>query len=141
MPPPPPRQRHRRHLRDLLNDRSRCETLIKEEEGIYLDMSRQRMTEETMHLLLKLAVAAQLKEKIAAMFAGEIMNVTEKRPVLHVATRAARDQKIMVDGKDVVPEVWKVLDSIASFSKKVMAQRLRRQLPRLTAAQALCSSH
>lgn len=70
-------------------------------------------------LLLKLAEAAQLPKKIDDMFNGEHINSTEDRAVLHVATRARRDQKIMVDGRNVVPDVWEVLDKIKSFSDKV----------------------
>lgn len=107
------------HLRDLLTDETRTSNLIKESLGIYCDFSRQRVTQKTMQLLLNLAEAAKLKDKIEAMYAGEHINSTEDRPVLHVATRARRDQKILVGGKDVVPDVWAVLDKIKAFSDKV----------------------
>ncbi|CAD7697833.1 unnamed protein product [Ostreobium quekettii] len=107
------------HLRDLLAEEGRTLALIKEYNGIYCDFSRQRVTEQTLELLYNLAREAQLQQKIDAMFKGEKINTTEGRPVLHVATRARRDQKIFVDGKDVVPDVWKVLDKIKDFSNKV----------------------
>lgn len=107
------------HLRDLMADEKRCMNLIKESEGIYFDFSRQRVTSKTVELLLKLAEAAQLREKIDAMFNGDHINSTEDRAVLHVATRARREQKIMVDGKNVVPEVWDVLDKIKNFTEQV----------------------
>lgn len=107
------------HLRDLLLDEHRCASLIKEAEGMYIDFSRQRVTDTTMELLMKLAEAAGLRGKIDAMFNGEHINVTEDRAALHVATRARRDQKIVVDGRDVVPDVWEVLDKIKGFSDRV----------------------
>lgn len=107
------------HLRDLLADDARCMSLIKEGEGMYLDFSRQRVTGRTIELLMKLAEAANLRGKIDDMFNGKHINTTEDRAVLHVATRSRRDQKIVVDGKNVVPEVWEVLDKIKSFSDKV----------------------
>mmetsp|Transcript_4172 Transcript_4172/g.9691 ORF Transcript_4172/g.9691 Transcript_4172/m.9691 type:complete len:662 (+) Transcript_4172:57-2042(+) len=107
------------HLRDLLRDERRCMSLIKESEGIYCDLSRQRVTAKTLELLLKLAEKAQLREKIESMFAGEHINSTEDRAALHVATRARRDQSIIVDGRDVVPDVWEVLEKIKDFSNKV----------------------
>ncbi|KAG2483453.1 hypothetical protein HYH03_017707 [Edaphochlamys debaryana] len=107
------------HLRDLLHDDQRCMDLIKESEGIYVDLTRQRVTPKTLDLLYDLADQAGLKNKINAMFSGEHINSTEDRAVLHVATRARRDQKIIVDGKDVVPDVWEVLDKIKNFTDKV----------------------
>ncbi|MEW5303608.1 MAG: hypothetical protein WDW36_006284 [Sanguina aurantia] len=107
------------HLRDLLSDDARCMNLIKENEGIYVDFTRQCVTPKTVELLLNLAEESGLREKIDAMFRGDHINSTEDRAVLHVATRARRDQKIMVEGKDVVPEVWEVLDKIKSFTDKV----------------------
>jgi len=109
----------RTHLKDLMADQNRCEALIKEDLGLYIDFSRQRMTMETVQKLLDLAEAANLKGKIDAMFSGEHINSTEDRAVLHVATRARREQKIMESGKDVVPDVWDVLDKIKAFSDKV----------------------
>jgi glucose-6-phosphate isomerase len=107
------------HLRDLMSDERRCMSLIKESEGLYVDFSRQRVTAETIKLLVNLAEAAGLREKIDGMFKGDRINSTEDRAVLHVATRARRDQTIMVEGKNVVPEVWEVLDKIKNFSDKV----------------------
>ncbi|KIZ06944.1 glucose-6-phosphate isomerase [Monoraphidium neglectum] len=107
------------HLKDLLRDQQRCEALIKEEGGLYIDFSRQRMTQETVKLLLDLAEASDLKAKTQAMFSGEHINSTEDRAVLHVATRARRDQVIVCDGKNVVPDVWEVLDKIKGFADKV----------------------
>ncbi len=88
-------------------------------EGIRLDYSKNRLTAETMTLLLRLADESGLKSRIEAMFAGERINVTENRPVLHVALRAPRDAEVLVDGVNVVPEVHEVLDRMASFSNKV----------------------
>ena len=81
-----------RHLKDLLRDTARSDYLFKEHNQILADFSRQRMTKDTVHKLLKLAEKAQLKEKIEAMYSGEHINVTEDRPVLHVALRAPREQ-------------------------------------------------
>ena len=86
---------------------------------MYCDYSRQRVTDETMTKLYALAEAADLKNKINAMFSGEAINTTEDRAVLHVATRAPRNKVINVDGKNVVPDVWEVLDKIKDFSEKV----------------------
>ena len=107
------------HLKDLLLDEKRCDALFHEHDGVLLDLSRQRQTPRTQELLLKLAEKANLKSKIHAMFAGEHINSTEDRAVLHVATRAPRGAKIVADGKDVVPDVWEVLDKIKAFSEKV----------------------
>nr|AAC08411.1 cytosolic phosphoglucose isomerase [Leavenworthia crassa] len=107
------------HLRDLMNDANRCESMMLEFDGLLLDYSRQRATVETMNKLLKLAKDAQLPEKISRMFNGEHINSTENRSVLHVALRAPKDAVIMADGKNVVPEVWNVLDKIKEFSEKI----------------------
>ncbi|KAL3144094.1 hypothetical protein ABBQ32_003885 [Trebouxia sp. C0010 RCD-2024] len=108
------------HLRDLLADVPRCDDLFFEHNGIICDFSRQRVTTKTVQLLRKLAGAANLKAKISEMFGGQHLNVTEDRAVLHPALRAPRDEKIYVDGKkNVVPEVWEVLDKIKGFSDKV----------------------
>jgi glucose-6-phosphate isomerase len=108
-----------KHLRYLMKDEERCLRLSLEHNGLYSDFSRQRVTQETLDLLFKLAEEAKLKEKIGAMFNGESINRTEMRSVLHTATRANRDQKLMVDGKNVVKDVWDVLDKIKDFSDKV----------------------
>src|SRR5690348_16689470 len=91
-------------LRDLFEaDAARGERLTAEAAGIFLDYSKNRVTDETLRLLLELAEQSGLPERIAAMFAGEKINVTEDRAVLHVALRAAKGERITVDGIDVVP--------------------------------------
>ncbi|KAK7409969.1 hypothetical protein VNO78_00417 [Psophocarpus tetragonolobus] len=107
------------HLRDLLSDDNRCQSMLVDFDEILLDYSRQQATPETIHKLFQLAEAASLKEKINRMYSGEHINSTEDRSVLHVALRASRDAVIQSDGKDVVPEVWKVLDKIQEFSESV----------------------
>ncbi|KAG9451630.1 hypothetical protein H6P81_011595 [Aristolochia fimbriata] len=107
------------HLRDLMNEVDRCKMMMVEFDGLLLDYSRQSATQDTMGKLFKLAEAAHLKEKINRMYDGEHVNSTEDRAVLHVALRASRDTVINSDGKNVVPEVWKVLDKIAEFSERV----------------------
>jgi glucose-6-phosphate isomerase len=108
------------HLRTLFaDDPKRGERLTAEAEGIYLDYSKNRITDETLRLLLDLAASAGLRERIDAMFRGEKINVTEQRAVLHVALRAPKDQVIVVDGKNVVPEVHAVLDKMADFSNRI----------------------
>src|SRR5918995_1373633 len=108
------------HLRDLFAaDGTRGETLTTEFDGIYLDYSKNRLTRETMTLLLALAERAGLRERIDAMFAGEHINVTEERAVLHVALRAPKSEDIETDGVDVVPEVHRVLRKMAGFADEV----------------------
>lgn len=107
------------HLRDLLSDTERCKSMIVDFDGLTLDYSRQRATVDTLNKLYKLAEAAHLKEKLIRMFNGEHINSTENRSVLHVALRAPRDAVIHSDGKNVVPDVWNVLDKIKEFSDKV----------------------
>ncbi|KAL5976930.1 Glucose-6-phosphate isomerase, cytosolic 1 [Asimina triloba] len=107
------------HLRDLMSDIGRCKSMTIEYNGLLLDYSRQCATQETMKKLFKLAEAAHLKEKINCMFSGERINSTENRSVLHVALRAPRDAVINSDGKNIVPDVWKVLDKINEFAEKV----------------------
>jgi glucose-6-phosphate isomerase len=110
------------HLRDLFaEDPDRGTTFAVEAEGIYLDYSKNRITAETLRLLFELAEQSGLAEHIADMFAGEKINVTEGRAVLHVALRAPKNQKISVDGVDVVPAVHEVLDRMAEFADKVRA--------------------
>jgi glucose-6-phosphate isomerase len=87
--------------------------------GLYLDYSKNRITDETLTLLLQLAAASGLQERINAMFSGEKINTTEKRAVLHVALRAPKDQSILVDGNNVVPEVHAVLNRMSAFSERV----------------------
>ena len=108
------------HLRTLFaQDPRRGEHFALEAAGIYLDYSKNRVTDETMRLLLELAESSGLRARIDAMFRGEKINVTENRAVLHVALRAPRDQHIVVDGEDVVPQVHAVLDKMANFSERV----------------------
>src|SRR5208282_5316404 len=108
------------HLRKLFgDDPGRGERMTAEAVGLYLDYSKNRITGETLKLLLQLAGESGLRARIDAMFAGEKINLTEKRAVLHVALRAPRSQSIVVDGKNVVPEVHEVLDRMADFSRRI----------------------
>ena len=109
-----------KHLRELFAaDPQRAEDLSVEAEGVFLDYSKNRITGETVRLLIALAEASGLRSRIDAMFRGEKINVTENRPVLHVALRAPRDAAIVVDGRDVVPDVHAVLDKMAGFAERV----------------------
>ncbi|HVU66634.1 MAG TPA: glucose-6-phosphate isomerase, partial [Ktedonobacteraceae bacterium] len=108
------------HLRTLFHDDPRRgERLTCEAIGVYLDYSKNRVTDETLSLLLKLAESSGLRQRIDAMFSGEKINVTEKRAVLHVALRAPKGATIMVDGQNVVPEVHAVLEKMAAFANRV----------------------
>ena len=108
------------HLRKLFaEDPKRGERLTAEGAGLFLDYSKNRVTEETMGLLVRLAEESGLRARIGAMFRGEKINITENRAVLHVALRAPRDASIIVDGKNVVPEVHAVLDKMADFSVRL----------------------
>jgi glucose-6-phosphate isomerase len=108
------------HLRNLFAaDPGRGERFTAEAAGIFLDYSKNRVTAETLHLLLALAEQSGLRQRIDAMFSGEKINVTEKRAVLHVALRAPKDASILVDGENVVPQVHAVLDKMAAFSDRV----------------------
>jgi glucose-6-phosphate isomerase len=100
-------------------DPERGRRMTTEAVGIYFDYSKNRITDETLSLLLQLAEESGLRARIAAMFGGEKINVTEKRAVLHVALRAPEGRSIVVDGRDVVPEVRAVLDKMADFSNRV----------------------
>ena len=105
------------HLRELFaDDPQRGERMTAEAAGIYLDYSKNRITDETLTLLLQLTEESGLRSHIDAMFRGERINVTENRAVLHVALRAPKGQSIVVDGEDVVPQVHTVLDRMANFS-------------------------
>ena len=107
-------------LRQLFaDDPKRGERLAVEDVGVYLDYSKNRITDETLKLLLQLAGESGLRQRIDAMFSGEKINVSEKRAVLHVALRAPRDASILVDGKNVVPDVHAVLDKMAAFADRV----------------------
>ena len=109
-----------RHLRELFaDDPARGERLAAEAEGLYLDYSKHRITDDTVALLLQLAEESGLRERIDAMFAGEKINVSEHRSVLHVALRMPRDQQLVVDGVDVVAEVHQVLDRMSAFADEV----------------------
>jgi glucose-6-phosphate isomerase len=100
-------------------DAGRGERLTAEAVGIFLDYSKNWVTDETLGLLVKLAEECGLPERREAMFTGQKINVTENRAVLHVALRAPKDEKIFVDGEDVVPPVHAVLDKMAAFADKV----------------------
>ena len=108
------------HLRELFaRDPGRGERLTAEAAGIYLDYSKNRITDETLPLLVRLAEECGLRARIDAMFRGEKINVSEKRAVLHVALRAPRGASILVDGENVVPGVHAVLDRMADFANRV----------------------
>jgi glucose-6-phosphate isomerase len=114
------------HLRDLFaDDPGRGERLAVEACGIYLDYSKNRVTDETLRLLLRLAEESGLRARIDAMLAGERINVTENRAVLHVALRAPRGERIAVDGVDVVSAVHEVLDRMGEFANRVRAGQWR----------------
>jgi glucose-6-phosphate isomerase len=129
----PPRQRpawsaleahHREmkglHLRQLFaDDPGRGKRLTGETDGVFLDYSKNRVTDETLRLLLQLAQESGLRERIDAMFGGDKINVSENRAVLHVALRAPRAASIVVDGRNVVPEVHAVLDKMAGFANRL----------------------
>jgi glucose-6-phosphate isomerase len=109
-----------RHLRDLFaDDPTRGERMTAEAAGVFLDYSKNRIDDETVGLLVQLAEESGLRERIDAMFRGEKINVTEHRAVLHVALRAPRGASIVVDGKNVVPDVHAVLDKMAEFANRV----------------------
>jgi glucose-6-phosphate isomerase len=108
------------HLRKLFaEDAQRGERFTAEAAGIYLDFSKNRITDKTLRLLVQLAEESGLRARIDAMFRGDKINITEKRAVLHVALRAPRGTSILVDGVDVVPEVHAVLDRMSAFADRV----------------------
>jgi len=108
------------HLRQLFaDDPKRGQRMAIEAVGLYLDYSKNRVTDEALKLLLQLAEESGLRARIDAMFSGERINITEKRAVLHTALRAPKNATILVDGKNVVPEVHAVLDKMADFSDRV----------------------
>lgn len=110
----------RHHLRQLFSDDpERGERMTAEAAGLFLDYSKNRVTGETLKLLIQLAEECGLKRRIDTMFSGEKINVTEDRAVLHVALRAPKGSQILVDGINVVPEVHEVLDRMADFSNRV----------------------
>jgi glucose-6-phosphate isomerase len=109
-----------RHLRELFaHDPARGERMTAEAAGVFLDYSKNRVDDETLRLLIELAEQSGLRERIDAMFRGEKINITENRAVLHVALRAPKGASIMVDGKNVVPEVHRVLDKMAGFADRL----------------------
>jgi glucose-6-phosphate isomerase len=108
------------HLRTLFaEDSSRGERLTAEAAGLYMDYSKHRVTNDTLRLLVRLAEECNLRGRIDAMFRGEKINVTENRAVLHLALRAPKGRSIVVDGRDVVPEVHAVLDRMDAFTNRV----------------------
>jgi len=116
---------HRQKVHDLTlrslfdGDPTRAERMTLDAVGIYCDYSKHRVTDETIRLLIDLAQQCGLRARIDAMFRGDKINITEDRAVLHVALRAPRDASIVVDGKNVVPDVHAVLDRMAAFSDRV----------------------
>jgi glucose-6-phosphate isomerase len=113
-------QARKLHLRTLFaDDPARGERMTVEAAGIYFDYSKNRITSETLKLLLQLAEESGLRGRIDSMFSGEKINVTEKRAVLHTALRAPKGASIVVDGKNVVPEVHAVLTRMADFAQRV----------------------
>ena len=110
----------KKHLRDLFGeDPVRGERFVVEAGGIFLDYSKNRITDETLKLLVQLAEQSGLRAKIDAMFRGDKINITENRAVLHVALRAPKGESIVVDGEDVVPAVHAVLDKMSGFADRV----------------------
>ena len=108
------------HLRTLFAaDPTRGERLTAEAAGVFLDYSKNRITDETLQLLMQLAGECRLRDRIDAMFGGDRINITENRAVLHVALRAPRTASIVVDGENVVPQVHAVLDKMADFCNRV----------------------
>jgi glucose-6-phosphate isomerase len=108
------------HLRELFaKDPERGERLNAEGAGVFLDYSKNRVTDETLELLLNLAEKSGLRGRIDAMFRGDKINVSENRAVLHVALRAPKGESILVDGKNVVPEVHETLDKMSAFADRV----------------------
>src|SRR5215470_1916782 len=108
------------HLRNLFaDDPKRGERFTAEAAGLYLDYSKNRITDETLALLLKLTEECDLRARIEAMFRGDKINLTENRAVLHVALRAPRGASIVVDGENVVPQVHAVLDAMSDFCNRV----------------------
>jgi len=108
------------HLRKLFaDDPTRSERMAAEAVDLFLDYSKNRVTDETLKLLLQLADESGLRDRIDAMFRGDKINITENRAVLHVALRAPKEASIVVDGENVVPQVHAVLDKMADFSNRV----------------------
>ncbi len=113
-----------RHLRDLFaSDPQRASALAVEVDGVYLDYSKNRLTAETIRLLVALAQRAGLPQRIEAMFGGQRINVTEHRAALHVALRAPESESILLDGTDVVPEVHRVRRKMAAFAGRIRSDQ------------------
>jgi len=120
-----------RHLREIFaEDPGRAERMALEVAGLYADLSKHRATDETLGLLVALARACGVPERIEAMFAGEKLNTTEGRPALHVALRMPRDRRLVVDGEDVVPAVHGVLERMAAFADAVRSGAFQGHLGR-----------
>ena len=118
------------HLRTLFaDDPKRGERMTAEAAGLFVDYSKNRVTDETLKLLVRLAEESGLRARIDAMFRGEKINVTEDRAVLHVALRAPKGTSILVDGKNVVPDVHAVLDRMAAFLESGAERRAGRGTP------------
>ena len=116
------------HLRQLFaDDPKRGERLTAEALGLFLDYSKNRITDETVKLLIRLAEESRLRERIDAMFRGDKINLTEKRAVLHTALRAPRDASIVADGENVVPKVHAVLNRMADFANRVRSGQWKGQ--------------
>src|ERR1700740_3371047 len=110
----------KRHLRELFaEDPKGGKRMSLEAGGLYFDYSKNRITDETLKLLFRLAEESELRSRIEAMFSGEKINVKENRAVLHTALRAPRDASILVDGENVVPKIYSVLDKMAHFADSV----------------------
>ena len=108
------------HLRQLFaDDPKRGERMTAEAVGLFLDYSKNRITDETLRLLVQLAKETGLRERIDAMFRGDKINITENRAVLHSALRAPRDASVLLDGKNVVPQVHAVLDKMSAFANRI----------------------
>jgi glucose-6-phosphate isomerase len=108
------------HLRQLFaTDPKRGTRLTLSAAGLFLDYSKNRVTDQTLKLLVRLANESQLRQRIGAMFRGEKINITEKRAVLHIALRAPREASIIVDGKDVIPDVHAVIGKMSRFARQV----------------------
>src|ERR1700745_3334667 len=110
----------KRHLRELFaEDPQRGERMALEAVGLYFDYSKNRITDETLKLILRMAEESGLPSRMEAMFSGEKINLTENRAVLHTALRAPRDASIVVDGENVGPKIYAVLDKRAHFADRV----------------------
>jgi glucose-6-phosphate isomerase len=109
-----------KHLRDLFTeDPGRGQRFTAEAAGLFLDYSKNRVTAETLRLLVALAEESGLRHRIEAMFRGDKINLTEDRAVLHIALRAPKTERILVDGEDVIPAVHAVLEKMSAFADRV----------------------